>query len=260
MTLKSLTVAAAVFALALPAAANAVELTAFVSNALKSTVAEHSVTLDKGSGVILKATYGTTEPLRLRIEKGEMVDFALLGEEAIDDLIKKGKLIADSRVAVARAGLGVAIRQGAPKPDLSSAESFKRAMLAAKSISYNERGLTGDYLKVLFARLGITDAVKAKHKNGRGAALVSTGESEIGITQVSEILIEPGLDIAGLLPEEIQNYSVFAAAIGTDSEEPEVARQIIRHFVRSEWVKVMVSKGLEPAPRPASIPLPVLKP
>ncbi|HLQ93121.1 MAG TPA: substrate-binding domain-containing protein [Xanthobacteraceae bacterium] len=244
MKIKSLMVA--VVALAAASPVHAVEVTAFVSNALKSTVSEHSVTLDKGSGVILKATYGTTEPLRLRIEKGEMVDFALLGEEAIDDLLKKGRLVAGSRVAVARAGLGVAIRQGAPKLDLSSTEAFKRAMLAAKSISYNERGLTGDYLKVLFARLGITEAVKAKHKNGRGAALVSTGESEIGITQVSEILIEPGLDVAGLFPAEIQNYSIFAAAIGTDSDEPQIAHQIIRHFVRSEWVKVMVSKGLEP--------------
>ena len=246
MKMKSLMVAAVALAVASPITVHAVEVTAFVSNALKSTVEEHSVTLDKGSGVILKATYGTTEPLKIRIEKGEMVDFALLGEEAINDLVKQGKLVADSRVAVARAGLGVAIRQGAPKPDLSSTESFKRAMLAAKSISYNERGLTGDYLKVLFAKLGITEAIKAKHKNGRGAALVSTGESEIGITQVSEILLEPGLDIAGLLPAEIQNYSIFAAAIGTQSDEPEIARQIIRHFVRSEWVKVMVSKGLEP--------------
>src|SRR5438105_15229248 len=93
MKLKSLMVAAVALAAASPITVHAVEVTAFVSNALKSTVQEHSVTLDKGSGVILKATYGTTEPLRLRIEKGEMVDFALLGEEAIDDLLKKGRLV-----------------------------------------------------------------------------------------------------------------------------------------------------------------------
>jgi molybdate transport system substrate-binding protein len=247
MKAKSLMVAAVALAVATPVTVHAVEVTAFVSNALKSTVEEHAVTLDKGSGVLLKATYGTTEPLKIRIEKGEVVDFALLGDEAIEDLMKKGRLVTGSRFAVARAGLGVAIRQGAPKLDLSSTESFKRAMLSAKSISYNERGLTGDYLKVLFARLGITEAVKAKHKNGRGAALVGTGESEIGITQVSEIMLEPGVDVAGLLPAEIQNYSVFSAAVGTGANEPEIARQIIRHFTRSEWLKAMVSKGLEPA-------------
>ena len=250
MKLKFLGLAGFAVALALSGSVQAADITAFVSNALKSTVEEHAVTLDKGSGVTLKATYGTTEPLRLRIEKGEVVDFALLGEDAIGDLVKKGKLVADSRVAVGRAGLGVAIRQGAPKLDLSSAEAFKRSILAAKSISYNESGLTGDYLKVLFAKLGITDAVKAKHKNGRGAALVGTGESEIGITQVSEIMLEPGVDVAGLLPKEIQSYSVFAAAIGTGSEEPELARQIIRHFTRSEWLKAMVAKGLEAMPAP----------
>src|SRR5882757_7980755 len=139
MKLKFLGVAGFAVASALSGSVQAADITAFVSNALKSTVEEHAVTLDKGSGVTLKATYGTTEPLKIRIEKGEAVDFALLGEEAIDDLLKKGRLVAGSRVAVARAGLGVAIRQGAPKLDLSSTEAFKRAMLAAKSISYNER-------------------------------------------------------------------------------------------------------------------------
>src|SRR5260221_14154587 len=108
MNVKSLMVAAVALAVASPITAHAVDITAFVSNALKSTVEEHAVTLDKGSGVTLKATYGTTEPLKIRIEKGEAVDFALLGIERIDDLIKKGKPVADSRTVVTRAGLGVA--------------------------------------------------------------------------------------------------------------------------------------------------------
>jgi molybdate transport system substrate-binding protein len=247
MTRKFLAIAVLATGLSLPVCADAAEVTAFISNALKSTMAEHVVVLEKASGVTLKPVFGTTEPLRARIEKGERVDFALLGEEAIEDLVKKGKLIGETRMNIARAGLGVAIRRGSPKLDLSTTEAFKRAMLNAKSISYNERGLTGDYLKTLFARLGISDAVKAKHKNGRGAALVSTGESEIGITQVSEILIEPGVDIAGQLPPEIQNYSVFPAAVATDADEPAIARQIIRHLIRTDAAKVIQSKGLEPA-------------
>jgi ABC-type molybdate transport system substrate-binding protein len=126
--MKSLMVTAVALAVASPITVHAVELTAFVSNALKSTVEEHSVTLDKGSGVQLKATYGTTEPLRLRIEKGEMVDFALLGEEAIDDLLKS-KLVAGSRVAIARAGL--VLRSGSVRrARRSSADAFKRVLAA----------------------------------------------------------------------------------------------------------------------------------
>lgn len=239
--------AVAILALGLPVPAHAAEVTAFVSNALKSTFEEFAPAFDKTTGHKLKATYGTTEPLKVRIEKGEIVDFALLGEGAIDELVKQGKLVAGTRAVVARSGLGIAIRKGAPKPDLSSSESFKRALLAATSISYNERGLTGDYLKVLFARLGITDAIKAKHKNGSGAELVGKGESEIGITQASEILLAPGVELGGVLPAEIQNYTVFPAAVATGAKEPEAAKTLLKYLAAPDAMRVMRSQGLEPA-------------
>ena len=124
--------------------------------------------------------------LRVRIEKGEVVDFAIIGEGAIDALVKQGKLDAATRAVVARSGLGVAIRKGAPKPDLSSTEAFKRTIINAKSIGFNKGGLSGIYLWSLFDRLGVADMVKAKFTDGSGATLAGTGKTELGFTQASD--------------------------------------------------------------------------
>src|SRR5262249_16477122 len=158
-------------------------VTAFVSNALKSSVQELAPAFEKAAEHKLNVTFGSTDPLKARIEKGDAVDFTIIGDGALDDLVKQGKLVAATRTVVAPSGLGIAIRKGAPKPDLGSTEAFKKTLLAAKAISYNERGLTGVYLKALFERLGIADAIKAKFKDGSGAELVAKGETDIGITQ-----------------------------------------------------------------------------
>src|SRR3954447_1750219 len=146
--MKAIVAAAAALAFMLTSASGvrAAEVTALISNALKSSLEELAPQFEKASGHKLKATYGSTDPLKEQVEKGAAVDFVILGEGAIDGLIKQGELTASSRAVVARSGLGVAIRKGAPKPDLSTTDAFKRALLAAKSISYNERGLTGVYL------------------------------------------------------------------------------------------------------------------
>ena len=145
-----------------------------------------------------------------------------------------------------RSGLGIAIRSGTPKPDVSTTEAFKKTLLAAKSISYNEAGLTGDYLKVLFQRLGIADAVKAKFKNGAGAELVGKGESDIGITQASEVALVPGVELGGIMPADIQNYSVFAAAVTAHAQHADAAKALLKFLTSPEAAKVMKSKGLEP--------------
>src|SRR6202008_976734 len=113
---------------------------------------------------------------------------------------------------IARSGLGVAIRKGAPKPDLASADSFKRAVLNAKTIAFLESGLTGPHRWTVFQRLGITDEVKLRHRQGRGAEMVAEGKAEVGMTQISEVLHVPGVELAGPLPPEIQNYTIFAGA------------------------------------------------
>jgi len=226
--------------------ATAADVTALVSNALKTTLPELTAAFEKTTGHTLKVTFGSTEPLRTRIEKGEAADVTVIGEGAIDQLITQGKLVAATRTLVTRSGLGIAIRNGAPKPDLSTTEAFKRTLLAAKSISFNEQGLTGIYLWSLFQRLGITDEIKTRYKNGSGAELVGKGESDIGLTQASEVALVAGVELGGLLPPEIQNYTVFAGAVVTVAKQPGAGKALLEFLLARDSAREMKAKGLEP--------------
>ena len=247
MTMHALAAAAVALAIALGAApATAAEITALVSNAFKTSFPDFSPSFEKATEHRLKVVFGSTDPLKVRIEKGEAVDLAILGDGAINDLIKQGKLVAASRVIVARSGLGVAVRKGAPKPDLSTTDAFKRTIVNAKSIGFNERGLTGIYLWSLFDKLGLTAVVKAKFKDGSGATMAGTGQTEIGLTQASEIALVPEAELAGRLPAEIQHFTVFPAAISASAREPDAARSLLKFLASPEALKVMREKGLEP--------------
>ncbi len=227
--------------------ASAAEVTALISNALKTSMPEIAPQFEKATGHKLAITFGSTAPLAARIAKGGAVDFAVVGEEAADSLVRQGKLVAATRAVIARSGLGIAIRKGAPKPDLSTVEAFKRTFLAAKSIAYNERGLSGIYLQGLFKRLGIADQLKAKTKDSSGAETVGKGEAEIGVSQASEVLLVAGVDFGGVLPAEIQNYTVFAGAVVTAAREPQAAGALLKFLASPEAMRVMKAKGLEPA-------------
>ena len=241
---------AAALALAImsaPIAAEAAELTLLISNAVITVMEDLAPRFEKETGHKLAITFGSTNPLKARIEKGEAFDLTLLGEGAIDDLVKQGKLVATTRTVVARSGLGVAIRKGAPRPDVGSTEAFKRTLLDAKSIAYLEDGLTGTYLKVLLQRLGIGDSIRPKHKSARGAEAVARGEVELGVTQMSEILHEKGAELAGPLPPDIQNYTNFAAAIGAAARQADAATAFLRYLGSPDAARVMRANGLEPA-------------
>ena len=228
-----------------PKPATAAEVTALISNALASVMAELTPQFEKVSGHKLKVTLGPTNPLKAQIEKGAAFDLTVLGSGAIDDLIKQGKLT--SRADIARSGMGVAYRQGAPKPDIGTTEAFKQTLLNAKSVGYTPDGLSGTHLQVVFQRLGITDAMKPKARNGRGAELVSSGEAEIGITQVSEILGVPRVELAGPLPPEVQQYTVFPAAISSSAKQRDAANALLKFLASPEAARVLKAKGLEPA-------------
>jgi len=226
--------------------AEAAEITFFCSNALKAVMEELAPRFEKASEHKLSITYGSTNPLKARIVKGEAFDLTILGEAAIDDLIKQGKLVAATRVVVARSALGVAIRKGAAKPDISTTEAFKRTLLNAKSIAYLPDGLTGTYLKVLFQRLGITESMQLRYKNARGAEAVANGEVELGVTQISEILYQTGTDLVGPLPSEIQNYTNFPAAISAGARQADAAKALLNYLASSDAAQAMKARGLEP--------------
>jgi molybdate transport system substrate-binding protein len=241
-----MTTAVAFILIFVPALGMAADLTLLISNAVKTVMEDIAPRFEASTGHKLAITYGSTNPTKARIEKGEAFDLTILGDAAIDDLIKQGKLNAATRTVIARSGLGIAVRQGAPKPDITTTEGFKRTLLGARSIAYLDDGLTGTYLKVLFQRLGIADEIKAKHKGARGAEAVAAGEVELGVTQISEILYQKGTQLAGPLPPPIQNYTHFSAALSAGAQQPEVARALLKFFASPDAVRVMKANGLEP--------------
>jgi molybdate transport system substrate-binding protein len=237
---------------ALPGAAtaDAAELRVLASNALKSTLEEAGPPFEKATGNKLTVTFGAAAELKVDIEKGVPLDIAILTTAAIDDLIKEGKLAAAGRADIARSAVGVAVRKGASKPDIGTAEGFKRAMLEAKSIGYVEAGATAPYIKSLFERLGIADQVKAKLKplpsSDPAANAVANGEAELGITQISEILPYAGAELLGPLPSELQLYTVYPAAIATNAKEREAASALIKFLASPPAIAVLKAKGLNP--------------
>jgi molybdate transport system substrate-binding protein len=222
------------------------EVTFLCSNALKAVVGELAPQLEKAAGHKLAITYGSTNPLKARIKNGEAFDLAILGEAAIDDLIRQDKLNVATRAVIARSILCVAFRKGAPTPDISTTEAFKRTLLNAKSIGYLEGGLTGTYLKALYERLGIAENMKSKHQNTRGAEAVAKGEVELGVTQMSEILYQKGAELAGPLPSQIQNYTNFVASVSASAKQPDAAKALLKYLASSDAARVIKTHGLEP--------------
>jgi molybdate transport system substrate-binding protein len=242
--------AAAVATLALllgSGGASAAEITLLCSNALKSVLEELGPQFEKASGPNLKIEYGSTGPLKAKIDTGQAFDVAILGVGATEDLLRSGKLAAGSRTDIARSGMGIGVRKGAAKPDLGSTQAFKETLLKAQTISYSDGGLSGIYLKGLIERLGIADELKPKIRHGRGGEMVSQGKAEIGLTQISELLAEPNVEVAGPLPPEVQQYTIFPAAIGAAAPQAEAGKALLKFLKSPEAAKVLKAKGLEPA-------------
>jgi 4-carboxymuconolactone decarboxylase len=192
-------------------------------------------------------SFANSSDLKSRIEQGEAFDVAILTAAIVDDLVKQGALTASTRADVARAGAGVAIKHGAPRPDLSTAESFRRALIAATSVAYVGQGATAAIVKSIFDRFGIAAEMQAKTKLVLYAAeAVAAGEAELGFTQISEILPVAGVELAGPLPVDLQVYTVFSSAVSTRSPQPEAARSFISFLTTPAAGAVIAANGMEP--------------
>jgi molybdate transport system substrate-binding protein len=171
----------------------------------------------------------------------------------IDDLIAKGKIAAGSRLNLASVGVGVVVKEGAPKPDVSSVEAFKHALLAAKSVAYIDPasgGSSGIYIDKLLERLGIADQVRPKaklKKGGHVADLIVSGEAELGLHQISEIVPVKGAALVGPLPKEIQNTTTYAAGLSASAASKDAAQAFIKTLSGRAAAAVLKSKGMEPA-------------
>ena len=238
------------FSLIQVTAADAAEVKVFAARAIATVLKEIGPEFERTSGHRLNVISGLPAQFIRQINAGEPVDVVVTGSPVVDGLIKDGKVIADTRTNLVRSGIGVEVRAGAPKPDISSVEAFKRALLDAKSICYVEQGATGIYLKGLLERLGIAEQLKAKTKllppSNPAAFAVANGEAEIGMTQISEILPYAGAELVGPLPAEIGLFSVYPAAVGAGAKEPDAAKALIRFLTTPAAIPVLKSKGLEP--------------
>jgi molybdate transport system substrate-binding protein len=172
---------------------------------------------------------------------------------AIDELVKKGKIAAGSRKNIARVGVGVVVKEGAARPDIATVDAFKRALLAAKSVAYIDPeagGSSGIYVADLLVKLGIADQIKPKAVLIHGGAVaehIAKGEAELGIHQVSEILPVKGITLVGPLPQEIQNYTTYAAGLGADSKVADAAKALIGFLSDPKYAPAIRKTGMEPA-------------
>jgi len=191
-----------------------------------------------------------------RLRRGEPVDVVILVASALDDLIKQGKVVAGSRVDLVRSSIGMAVKAGAQKPDISSVDALTRALLRAKSIAYSDSA-SGVYLStVLFPRLGIADQVKGRSRkiagNERVGAVVARGEAEIGFQQISELLPVPGITYVGPLPPGAQQVTIVSAGIAVGARAPQAASALVAFLTSPQAAPVITRSGLEPIASRAS--------
>ena len=192
---------------------------------------------------------GAPDSIPSRLQRGEPADLVIMAGPALDELIKQGKVVAGIRVDLARGIIGMAVRAGAPKPDISSVDALKRTLLQAKSIAYSASA-SGTYLSTeLFPRLGIADQIKGKSKrieSERVGDVVARGDAEIGFQQVSELLPIRGIDYVGPLPPEVQQVTVFSAGVAAGAKEPDAGRALIKFLASPVAAPAIRKSGLEP--------------
>jgi molybdate transport system substrate-binding protein len=249
------TVLCFMFASASPAyqsGAYAAEVKVLASVALASVLDKLDPTFERSTGNKLSVTYGLTADLKRRVLGGENVDVVILGDAALDDLQKQGKLAPGSVTPVASTPVSVAIRAGAPRPDISSVDAFRRALLAAKSIVFADPakgGLSGVYFAKVLDRLGLTEQLKTKTILVPGAQapeVVAKGGAELGIAQASEIVPVKGAELAGPLPGEIASLTVFSAGVGADSQSADAAMAFIQFLKGPAAAPTLKEEGFEP--------------
>ena len=235
--------------LLLPGAAGAAEIKVLSTQATEQAYRELAPQFEQASGHKVTTVFTGTLDVQKRIAAGESYDIILMAGPAIDDFIKAGKVVPGSRVDIARSGVGVAVKAGAPKPDIGSTEAVKKTLLAAKSIGYST-GPSGVYLTGLFQRLGVADAIKGKLKQTPTGVfvgnIVASGEAEIGFQQVSELAHFPGVDFVGPLPADIQEITVFSAGLQVGAKETEPAKAWLKFLTAPEHAAAFTSRGLTP--------------
>lgn len=238
----------------LPGAVAAAEIKVLTAGAFKPIVLAVAAEFEKGSGHKLVIDNDTAGGLLRRIGGGESFDLAVLTPAALKELVASGKIAAGTPANLARTAVGVAVKDGAPKPDIASVAAFKAALLAANKVAYIDPaagGSSGIYFSKLLETMGIADTVRAKAvlvPGGLVAQKLVTGEADLAIHQISEILAVKGATLVGPLPAEIQNYTVYAGGLAVATAQPEAAKAFLAFLGSDVARRILGEKGMERAP------------
>jgi molybdate transport system substrate-binding protein len=240
---------AAASALLFSTALNAAEIKVLSTQAIQGIYRELVPQFEKASGHKVTTIFSGTLDVQKRIAAGETYDLIIMAGPDLDKLIAAGKVVSGSRVDLAKSGIGVAVRMGAPKPDIRTSDGLKKALLSAKFIGHSS-GPSGQILPVIFQRMGIADAIKGKLKQTPSGVLVGTlltsGEADIGFQQVSELLHFPGINYVGPLPPDIQHYTTFSIGIQPGAKEAAAAKAWIMFIKAPVAAAVFRKGGMEP--------------
>lgn len=226
------------------------ELRVWTARAIATVLAEVGPEFERTSGVRLHLVSDLPPAFARRIDAGETFDVLITGSATVDEWIRAGRAVAATRTTLARSGIGVAVRAGAPKPDVGSVDAFRRALLNAQSIAYLRVG-SGLYLDSLLERLDLAAAVRPKARRPEGdsvAVLVALGEVELGLVVLTQILTTPGVELAGPLPPEVQSYVTFTAAVSSGTNAPDIAERLIRFLQGPAAARVILAQGMERPP------------
>jgi len=245
----------AVFSLGLiiaqPVVVNAREIKIWTARAIATVLAEIGPEFERKTGHKLIVSSDLPPAFAARADKGEEFDLLITGSSVIDDWIAAGRILPNTRTAISRSGIGVGVRVGTRKPNISSVEAFKQALLDAKSIAYLKVG-SGIHISNLLERLGIAEAVAAKATRPDSdivCELVARGQVELGLVVITQIMTTPGVELVGPLPPELQSYIVFTAGISSRSKSSDAAKQLLSFLLGPVAVPVIKAQGMELVPK-----------
>ena len=224
-------------------------ITVLSSNGFKAVLRELAPQFEKASGHEVVISYSVSAELKKRIESGEPFDLVIVTPAQIDDLIKSGRVVADSRAPLARAGMALAIRKGAAKPDLRTVDALKAALIASRSIAFAKEGAGGVFFTALVGRLGLVEQLTPKFRptvtGDEVSQAVAKGDAELGVLPVSEILPVPGVEVAGRFPAAVQDYAVMVGGVSAAAAHPASARALIQFLISPTALPAIEKAGME---------------
>lgn len=229
--------------------AHAAEIKVLSGTGPRAAVRELVAQFERATGHRVTVYFDVNAEVRRRIEAGETFDATILNPEVLDGLIRQGKVAAASRASIGRAGVGVAVRAGAARPDISSVDAFRRTLLNAKSVAFPKEGASGVYFIGLLARLGIADEMKPRLRPMPASdtvEIVARGEADMVVVVLPRISDVPGVAVVGPLPAELQTHIGFAAGVGAAAREPEVAKAFVEFLAAPAAAPILRAKGIEP--------------